>query len=424
MRKTIFFLIIILCCTISVHAEHPDTVINRYLADREFFRLRDEFPQLAEGAEEPLSLFAQAYLGSYFNDLPRANQHIRTLLREHSDWLGIDDRIALAARLADNEARLQHYREAAFIYRQLVNHWPSYKSRVTQAIYQGYDKLYSALTNVSPMRIEYMTDTSVMNLKSDRMNLTTVPVSYEKIHCDFILDLGAGISMVEEQYIDEFDIEILGDSIMVRGGTGHDRFVRIGIAKEMRIGEIKIENLIFLITPDKIVEDIPGYDIRGIIGLPVMQLFEKITVTTAGQLKVTRSPDDIPYPSNMMIVNNMVYVQMIAGRDSLLMHFDSGSNVSSLSNHYFGRSNHGLTYTSASQARLASYGGFRVFPVYTIENFKCRIGTRNLLLPSIDIILEDINLTTLPVDGVIGQDIIRMNRETMIDFKNMYFDFR
>lgn len=424
MLKTIFILIIILRFTIPVRAEHPDTVINRYLADREFFRLRDEFPQLAEGAEEPLSLFAQAYLGSYFNDLPRANQHIRTLLKEHSDWLGIDDRIALAARLADNEARLQHYREAAFIYRQLVNHWPSYKSRATLEIYQGYDKLYSALTNVSPMRIEYMTDTSVMNLKSDRMNLTTVPVSYEKIHCDFILDLGAGISMVEEQYIDEFDIEILGDSIMVRGGTGHDRFVRIGIAKEMRIGEIKIENLVFLITPDKIVEDIPGYDIRGIIGLPVMQLFEKITVTTAGQLKVTRSPDDIPYPPNMMIVNNMVYVQMIAGRDSLLMHFDSGSNVSSLSNHYFGRSNHGLTYTSASQARLASYGGFRVFPVYTIENFKCRIGTRNLLLPSIDIILEDINLTTLPVDGVIGQDIMRMNRETMIDFKNMYFDFR
>jgi predicted aspartyl protease len=270
-----------------LYSQNVDEQLNFLLSNNDIFKLKEKYLFLKAEVGEPMQLLIEANLCSFFNQPAKANEKIDLLFSKYSDWLQ-NYQLKMALLMADNNAKLQNYKDAASIYAQLIEQLSPYLDEITLNSYKVMNRLYSSLQNVNSMEISCATIDTIP-LKRDSAGLLTVPV----LQFDFVLDFGAGFCMIEEKYAASLGIKILADSIISRTATGEDVYSKIGIADEIKIGDIKVKNVIFLISPDKILKDLPerlsDYEIYGIIGFPVLKAFENLILTDS-QLIVSKSP--------------------------------------------------------------------------------------------------------------------------------------
>ncbi len=426
--KKVSILSLIILINLFSYAQSSDTRIANLFASQDFFTLKQEFPDLSKNASEQYRLLSMAYLDSYFNKPAQANETIQLLLQKYPDFLG-EKSYLVALLMADNYIKEQNYRFAASIYEQLIAQWEPYLSDTALAPYRNVFQMYKVLENIEPMFVSYDNAQAIVPLKNDAVGLLTFPVKTETSETiDFVLDFGAGYSMIEEQYVDDFGIEILADSILAGSGVGIDIYSKIGIAKEIQIGEIKVQNVVFFIAPKILPESVSDslhYEIKGIIGLPVLREWEHLTIKSSGELIVSKSTEKQKFPSNLIVNSNILYLQSVTPKNKLLMQFDSGGKRSHLTHLYLEKTKENTSKLIPDSISITSYGGTKKIPVYKKKKFQCKIGHKKITLPLIDIYKEEVsNYGMLPADGLIGRDIIDLNKETIIDFKNMTIDFQ
>ena len=413
---------------INTWSQQSDLRINDLFVLQDFFKLKQEYSQSSKTSSEEMRLFSAAYIDSYFNKPAQANEAIQLLLEKHSDWLGAENCLSLAILMADNYTKEQNYKLAASIYEQLIPQLELYFEDMILLGYKQAFELYKSLENVEPIVVSYDKKKAVIPLKNDNAGLLTLPVKSTKSETlDFVLDFGAGHSMIEEQYAKDFDIEILADSILVVNATGVNVYSKIGIVKEIQIGEMTIKNVVFFVAPKilpEAISDSLNYEIKGIIGLPVLRSLEHFLIKKSEKIIVSKSKEKPKLSSNMMLQNYNLYVQAKTNNYSLLMIFDSGSLESTLTHRYLDKEKENMDNLWLDTLSLGSYGGIREFSVYKMKEFQCKIGHKTVSIPDISIFREEVIDFGLPVDGIIGRDMLNQNKKTVIDFGNMYMDFR
>jgi predicted aspartyl protease len=415
-KKLIIFITLVFSAVL--YSQNADEQLDSLLSNNDIFKLKEKYLSLKAEVSEPMQLLIESNLCSFFNQPAKSNEKIDLLFSKYSDW-SQNYQLQMALLMADNNAKLQNYQDVASIYAQLIEQLSPYLDEITLNSFEIMHRIYNSLQNVNSMEISYAATDNTIPLKRDSAGLLTIPVS----QFDFVLDFGAGFCMIEEKYAASFGIKILSDSIIVRAGTGEHVHSKIGIADEIIIGNIKAKNVIFLISPDKILKNLPerlsNYEIHGIIGFPVLEAFENLILTDS-QLIISKSLADTAHLSNMIIANNALFVEVITSEDTLLMQFDNGATDSYLTNRQL--SDCGDMTTDS--VKTGSYNSMRVFKTCKKSNFFFQIGTKKIFIPVMDVYIDKIEDTNIPVDGVIGQDIIRKNKETIINFKSMYIDFR
>jgi tetratricopeptide (TPR) repeat protein len=427
MKKIHLFLLIFGINTF-IYSQSSDERIAELFASQDYFTLKQEFPQLSKNASEQLILFSAAYIDSYFNKPSQANETIQLLLEKYPDWLGAENHFALALLMANNYVKEQNYRFAASIYEQLITNLEPYWSDTALTAYRNAFRLFKALENVEPMHISYTKKQEIIPLKNDKVGLLTFPVKSKTSQAiDFVMDFGAGFSMIEEQFAKDFGIEILADSVFTTSGTGENIYAKIGVAKEIQIGEIIVQNVVFYVAPKILPESVSdslNYEIRGIIGFPILSELGHLVIKTSGELIVSKSKPKNKVPANIIKHNNFLYLQAITPTNKLLMQFDSGTPISSLTKQYLGKSNEDIRILALDSLRLTSYGSVKTFPTYKKENFQCTIGHKKITIPAIHIFREDGVEYGFQTDGTIGRDVMKQSKQTIIDFKNMIIDFK
>lgn len=427
MKKLILLLLIIGIKTFT-YSQSSDKRISELFASQDYFTLKQEFSKLSENASEQLRLFSSAYIDSYFNKPVQANETIQLLLEKYPDWLGFENHIALAFLMADNYVKEQNYKFAASIYEQLISQLEPYWNDTMLASYRDAFKLWKALENSEPMFVSYHKKQVIVPLKNDNVGLLTFPVKSKTSQTlDFALDFGAGFSMIEEQYTKDFGIEILADSISLISGVGTGVYSKIGVAREIQIGEITVQNVVFLIASKilpEIVSDSLNYEIKGIIGFPVLKKLEYLTIKTSGKMIVSKSKEKTKALSNIMIINDNLYIQAHTENNPLLMIFDSGSPKSDLTPQYLIKEEENINNLLSDTAMSASYNSIKKFPIYKKENFRCIIGDKKFTFPTINIYKENVVDFGMQVDGIIGRDVMEQSKQTIINFKNMTIDFQ
>jgi hypothetical protein len=232
--------------------------------------------------------------------------------------------------------------------------------------------------------------------------------------------------MVEEQYIQDLKIKIIADSVIVKGGSGVGVYSKIGVAEEIYIEEIKLKNVPFIVVnkileleKDTIYHHLVNYGIKGIIGHHVLEAFKYLTIEKT-KLIVSKPPDKSKQMPNMINFNHLSYIHVITSKNSLLMFFDSGLFESELNNNYLSKNlkeNQSLPVDSIGKVYI---GAIQMFKYYKKKNFQCKIGNKKIRFSDIKI-YNDLEISPILVDGIIGRDIILNNKQIIIDFINMYF---
>jgi hypothetical protein len=409
-------------------AQQSDWKLGDLLSKQNYFYLNEQYPLLKKQASKPYQLLTEAYLNCFFNNPTASNENIRELMSKYYNWLPISYQLPLALMAAENEMSVQNYNKAASVYTQIIEQCRPYYDSISLAWLINSHKICASLVDVPPMEVIYNQKHAKIPLIRDTWSLLKFPVyTYnEKKRTDtlyFMWDLGTNFSAMEERYMEFLKVKILSDSILISDPYGNYKYGKIGVVDELDLGEIQIKNIVFVIIPGRFTEHYPDDEMYAIFGLYAMKMLENMQITKS-TLLISPSPKQFKKTQNMLLSNGSIFVNTKTTKTSLCMHFDSGRNISILTNNYLSKTGD-TTNLIIDSVFVEDRKEMRKTIMIQKTNFTCQISNKKLSFPLIHIETQDYlpNYSILS-DGVLGTDVILNNKKLTIDFKNMYFKVR
>jgi hypothetical protein len=197
------------------------------------------------------------------------------------------------------------------------------------------------------------------------------------------------------------------------------------VADTLRINNILMKNVIFQVMPDEVLYIAPiDLSLPIIIGYPVIAQWKEIHIHQNGTMTIPAKPHP-SHQHNMALDGLDPVVNAIVGSDTLGFKFDTGATTSDIFDNYFrGHKDDIMRRGKASTIQLGGAGGVVQKEVYTIEDFKITIGSKTAKLKQVSVHKDPIPNLNEKFYGNLGQDIMTQFKETILNFEDMYIDFK
>jgi predicted aspartyl protease len=255
----------------------------------------------------------------------------------------------------------------------------------------------------------------------DRVGLPRIDVAVNGIAQEAVFDTGANLSVLSAESARRLGLRLLDGASNVGNGVQGIVPIRVGIADRLTIAGATLRNVPFLIIDDaQLTFPLPGgYDIKAIIGLPVMRMLGRMRVERAGRLALLAPAEARPAAPNMSASGNDLFVTVAVDGGDVPLHLDTGANKSSLSALYAGAHAEAVAALARRTAGMASAGGARLASVATWPNAPLALAGRTLVLPSLEIGLPAAEGPAPRFVGVLGSDVLRAFESYTLDLRAM-----
>lgn len=283
-------------------------------------------------------------------------------------------------------------------------------------------QIWKTLRGTRPQSIDKFTKITVAAVK-DKAGLITTEVKAKDTVSHFVFDTGAGISCITESIAKKMGIKILPDhNISVESFTGQKNKVRIGVAAEINLGELKIHNAVFLVYPDKAFTFADGaYVINGIIGFPIIKELGTITFEK-DKLTFSKESESGANEKNLFVDELRAIVMLKYKNKTLPFNFDSGAKVSLFNKAFYETFKTDLDSIGTLETTKTSSAGAEVVSteVLVLKDQSISLGNKTIQLPKMEIAPKDYGVYGEVNYGNIGQDILGQFKKVVISFDGNY----
>ncbi|HEV7658923.1 MAG TPA: retropepsin-like aspartic protease [Allosphingosinicella sp.] len=256
----------------------------------------------------------------------------------------------------------------------------------------------------------------------DRVGLPRIDVAVNGIAQEAVFDTGANLSVLSAESARRLGLRLLDGASNVGNGVQGIVPIRVGIADRLAIAGATLRNVPFLIIDDaQLTFPVPGgYDIKAIVGLPVMRMLGRMRIERAGRFVLPGPAEAGPAAApNISAGGNDLFVTVAVDGQAVPMHLDTGANKSSLSALYARAHPETVAALARRTAGMASAGGARLASVATWPNAPLALAGRTLLLPSLEIGLPSAGGPAPRFIGVLGSDVLRAFESYTLDLHAM-----
>jgi predicted aspartyl protease len=283
-------------------------------------------------------------------------------------------------------------------------------------------QIWKTLRGTRPQSIDKFTKITVVAVK-DKAGLITTEVKAKDTVSHFVFDTGAGISCITESIAKKMGVKILPDhNISVESFTGQKNKVRIGVAAEINLGELKIHNAVFLVYPDKAFTFADGaYVINGIIGFPIIKELGTITFEK-DKLTFSKESESSANEKNLFVDELRAIVMLKYKNKTLPFNFDSGAKVSLFNKAFYETFKTDLDSIGTLETTKTSSAGAEVVSteVLVLKDQSISLGNKTIQLPKMEIAPKDYGVYGEVNYGNIGQDILGQFKKVVISFDSNY----
>lgn len=278
-------------------------------------------------------------------------------------------------------------------------------------------RIWKALENSGKQQIHHPHDVKIQ-LSRDMAKLANVPVIVSGKTKNFIFDTGANFSVIQRSVALEMNCEIIPVQFDVSAITGAKVKSDLAVVKEMFIGDLKCENVVFLVFDDKdLTFSEVNYSIQGIIGFPVIRNLDEIHVTKDDELIIPKTPE-LHTQSNMILNGFVPVVQVIQDSDTLQFTFDTGAAETSLNSAYYTKYKKRVEKKGKKKTlKSGGAGGMVEFEGYLLPKLTIAVGTSEVTLHDVQLRKERVGDINSDSYGNLGQDFIKQFNEMIISFK-------
>lgn len=430
-KKIVFFFAILICSLAELRSQEfvPDPHLKALIDNGEFFQFREEFESRlinnhgTPDVETPENRYFFAWDYFLFNNSKLSNTYIESFLNAK----GFEPGDSLTAEVLQmhfqNDIRLFNYKSADSICTILLFRYPSVLGPSTLEDIRNTGKITAGLVNIAPQTIEQKDDLSII-YKRDLVDLIRIPVTMNCKTEDFIFDTGANFSTINQTEADRMGVEILNVEFSVTTSSRSALKSKLGVARNMEIGNVTFRNVVFIILPDKALKFAGGlYKIKGIIGLPVIAQLKHIEITK-DHIKSTAHYSGEHHDINLGLEGNTPFVSVTFFGVAHNYIFDTGAAASALGNRFNDAYKDSLTTAEDGSARIGGAGGVQKIKTRKAKNVHYSLGKKSGVLKSLSIQMSGITDALGNYYGIVGQDIFMPWEVMTIDFEKMYVEVR
>jgi hypothetical protein len=328
--------------------------------------------------------------------------------------------VALYTIKADNSVKLFEYKEAKIATEFILGNFGNILSKKEADEYRNNLTIFAAIEN-QPKQLITISDNTKLKIKEDKFGGKNLAVAIDNDSLDFIFDTGANFSVVVRSVAEKYKMNIIPVSIEVGTATTKKIVAQIAVCSEFYLGNIKIQNAVFLVVKDKDLSfSIPflfKYKILGIIGYPIMAAMKEVQISKDGYLIVPEK--ETVFASSNMAMSGLTPLISIEGNPYI---FDTGATETTFYKPYYLANRDEIeTKYKIKTIRYGGAGGMVKEKGYEID-VKINVLGR-------DIILNKVQLSKAEFPhikdlwGNIGVDVIGQFEKTTLNFNQMFIKF-
>lgn len=415
---------ILLCCLMILIAltgfsQNRSTMFDQVYEQiklKNFFRARDLFESYSKHIDTEKQNIILIFLNNAFNKPMVSNQKINTFFQSGSSQP--DSLILKIYRVQeDNFVKLHDYTKAKQVVLKIINEFKHQLSTDEKTDLENNLKIWTALTAVNPQKTVINSNTRI-KIERDRAGLKNLPVYINAISTNFIFDTGANLSTVSLSTAKRLNMRIIPANIAVDAITGLSIKADLAVCKKLNLGNITIEDVIFLVFADNALH-FPqlNYQINGILGYPVIEALREVQLTQDDYFIVPKVETKNDTLSNLAIDGLSPLINI----EDRHFTFDTGAEQTILYAAYYEeykkKFDHQYTTTKirmGGAGGATEYKGFKIDPVFQVMG-------RSISLKNVSLLTAKIDKET--VYGNIGQDLIRQFSKMTINFDQMFIRF-
>lgn len=322
----------------------------------------------------------------------------------------------------DNYVKLFDYRNAFATQDKLLKDFKGRYEEDQYADEQHALSIWKSLVGQEPQTLS-RTGKVIIPMSRDIAGLINIKVRANDTDTSFVFDTGAGISSITESLAKKLGLRIMPDTgIKVAGFSNIYNPVRIGVADELKIGDITVHNEPFLIFQDDAFSFAGGaYKINGIIGFPIAKEMGTITIT-ADHLEVDDVPaEDKDREKNLFVELLRPILFLEYKGETRPYNFDTGAGASQFSKAFYEAYGKEMKKRGKYEQRGdASAGGARIHRSLIVDSVSFLLGDQVISFPKIDIDTDNYHVSGKELYGNLGQDLLKQYKRVTISFKGNY----
>jgi len=415
---------IIACLKIaSRHRVNVSSELSELLESKQFFKARDVYNKEYSHLEEFDQLFFGSHINNIFNHLELSNSNISDILKQYPSQLTEKQICELLSIKLENSVKLFDYKQVVDVANILLTKHKDSLSVKEIGDYNNAINMWQPLVKTSKQEVTIY-DNSDVTIKVDKIGLKNIPVETNVGEVDFLFDTGANVSVISRSMAEKLDLRVFDNSFKVSTITGKRVNASIAVAPKLRISHILITNAVFMVFDDENLS-FPSlnYKINGIIGFPIFTAMGEIQITHDNHFIV---PKVMTHSSLHNLAINFLnpVIHLKTTDDYIDCTLDTGADTSILYDNYFVSHKEDIEKDyEIKDLKIGGAGGGVI----------SQKGYEISLTPVINgkkVKLEHINVFTAPIKksnkfaGNIGQDLIGKYDKIILNFKDMFVEFK
>ncbi len=255
----------------------------------------------------------------------------------------------------------------------------------------------------------------------------TIPLTINGKRANYFIDTGANVSTMSDADAQRLGLELQEASASVNGASGASAPFRVANAKQLRIGNFELQNVVFLVSSanQPPFNDKPVLE-QGIIGLPILLAAKHIRWNRSGFDIVADTTAAAASPApNLLMDEGYVIANATFQHDSLSFLLDSGSIWTFMyprfaQNHVSYVKAHG----SMTSKQLQGFGGQIKVPAWHLPKLRVRIAETVDDLNDVDVLLDHTDQNSYRYDGCLGLDTMLHRGMVDLNFEQMQIVIR
>lgn len=420
------FLLLLFTWPLIAQAQKHEHVFNEekfYLeigvlaSKKDYFEIKELLIQNRKRIDPEVYFYYWGLVENAFSNFKESNEAIETFF-EGAGSMDNDTlfkEILLVKQL--NLVNLFEYKDAYLTNRYVLEHFAHVCTAAELEDLSNTGLIWKALENYDKQRIHVSSDIKIQ-LSRDKANLANIPVKTSGVSKNFVFDTGANFSVIQRSVAQEMNCEIIPIQFDVTAITGMKVKSDLAVMKELWLGDIKCENVVFLVFNDQDLSfSEAGYSIQGIIGFPVIRSFDEIRLNNADELFIPKVAEPVSV-SNMIINGFVPAVQVLYHSDTLQFSFDTGAAETFLNSSYYQKYKRTVEKKGKKKKlKSGGAGGVVEYVGYVLPKVTLSVGQATATLKDVQVMKESVAETDTDFDGNLGQDFIKQFAEMVINFK-------
>lgn len=395
-----------------------DLKVSNLINEERYFELNNEYIAHKDSLSDFLRSFTGALLDTSFHLYEEAIAELNTLIEKHQDDMGFQNTTSMVLILASNYANSGNYKEAIKLLTGFLDEAGDYLDITVKESFISERKLYKILEESPTVLTRNAIEDVEISFTIDSIGGPHIYIPakvYEKEY-KFMLDNGSSFNVISKEMANEMNIKLIADSIKVKGTD--DVYCKLGIIDSLVLGDIRIDNVYFLVYPD-----VHAKFLTCVLGDPLIRLLKELQIYPNRKKIIIPKKETVCKDKNVIHVRSQYYISAISNYgNSLVFHLDLGSGKNILGYKYFKENKDEVEKTGEKKAfKYWGVGGEVTEDVYVIPEIAFSVS-------NIDCKLDDMYVSTVMndpfmtfADGRLGIPFILQYDKVILNLETMCF---